>query len=66
MITYDHLSAAEGALHTYLFRKGRYAQAGKNYPIGPVNSDLEIQRVPGRETPKFLNKAREACKDIHR
>jgi hypothetical protein len=64
MITYDHLSAAEGALHTYVFRKGKYTQAGKNYPIGPVNSDLEIQRVPGREAPKFLDRARPACKGV--
>jgi hypothetical protein len=64
VITYSHLSAAEGILHTYLFRKGRYALSGKSYPIGPVNSTLEIQGVTGRETPNFLDRARAACKGI--
>ena len=64
VITYGHLSAAEGVLHTYLFRKGRYASVGKGYPIGPVNSTLEIQGVPGRKMPKFLDRARAACKGI--
>jgi hypothetical protein len=64
VITYGHLSAAEGALHTYLFRKGRYTPVGRGYPIGPVNRDLEIQGVPGRKMPRFLDRARAACKDI--
>ena len=64
VITYGHLSAAEGALHTYLFRKGRYTLSGKGYPIGPVNSTLEIQGVPGRKMPKFLDRARAACKGL--
>jgi len=66
VITYGHLSAAEGALHTYLFRKGRYASFGKNYPIGPVNRALEIQGVTGRQMPKFLDRARAACKGLLR
>jgi hypothetical protein len=64
VITYGHLSAAEGVIHTYLFRKGRYVSVGKGYPIGPVNSTLEIQGVPGRKMPKFLDRARAACKGI--
>src|SRR5262245_43399211 len=64
VITYGHLSAAEGVLHTYVFRKGRYTSIGKGYPIGPVNRTLEIQGVPGRKMPKFLDKARVACKGL--
>jgi hypothetical protein len=64
VITYGHLSAAEGSLYTYLFRKGRYTLVGKGYPIGPVNSTLEIQGVAGRKMPRFLNKARSACKGL--
>jgi hypothetical protein len=64
VITYTHLSAAEGALDTYLFRKGRYALTGKGYPIGPVNHTLEIQGVTGRQMPNFLDKARAACKGL--
>jgi hypothetical protein len=64
VITYGHLSAAEGSLYTYLFRKGRYSLLGKGYPIGPVNRTLEIQGVTGRPMPRFLEKARPACKDI--
>jgi hypothetical protein len=64
VIAYGHLSAAEGSLHTYLFRKGRYTLVGKGYPIGPVNSTLEIQGVTGRKMPRFLDKARAACKGL--
>ena len=64
VITYGHLSAAEGVLHTYLFRKGRYALFGKGYPVGPVNRTLEIQGVTGRQMPKFLDSARAACKGL--
>lgn len=64
VIMYTHLSAAEGALDTYLFRQGRYALSGKSYPIGSVNSTPEIQGVTGREMPKFLDRARAACKGL--
>jgi len=64
VITYGHLSAAEGVLHTYLFRKGRYTSIGKGYPIGPVNRNLEIQGVTGRKMPNFLDRARAACKGL--
>src|SRR5262245_17594270 len=66
VITYGHLSAVEGALHTYLFRKGRYASFGKGYPIGPMNRTLEIQGVPGRKMPNFLDRARAACTGLLR
>jgi hypothetical protein len=64
VITYGHLSAAEGVLHTYLFRKGRYTSIGKGYPIGPVNRTLEIQGLTGRRMPNFLDRARAACKGL--
>jgi hypothetical protein len=64
VITYGNLNVAEGTLFTYLFRKGRYTSSGKGYPIGPVNSTLETQGVPGRKMPKFLDRARAACKGI--
>jgi len=64
VITYTHLSAAEGALDTYLFRNARYALSGKSYPIGPLNSTLEVQGVTGSEMPNFLDRARAACKGI--
>jgi len=66
VITYGHLSAVEGALHTYLFRKGRYASFGKGYPIGPPNRALEIQGGTGRQMPKFLDRALPACENLLR
>ena len=66
IITYGHLSAAEGVLETYIFRKGRYTPVVKGYPIGPVNRTLDIQGVPGRKLPNFLDRARAACKGFGR
>lgn len=64
IITYGHLSAAEGVLDTYVFRKGRYCRTGKEYPVGPEDRTLEIQNVPGRKMPSFLTKARGGCKSL--
>jgi hypothetical protein len=64
IITYGHLSAMEGVLDTYTFKKGQYRLSGKGYPIGPEDRTLEIQNIPGRKMPKFLDKARRACKNL--
>jgi hypothetical protein len=64
IVTYGHLSAIEGSLDTYIFRNERYRLSGKRIPIGPEDRTLEIQNVPGRNMPKFLDKARAACKDF--
>jgi hypothetical protein len=64
MITYGHLSAAEGSLGTYRFSRGRYAHTGDSYPVGPADRTLEIQNVQGRRMPKFLEAARAACENL--
>ena len=64
IITYGHLSAIEGVLDTYVFRSGRYRVSGKGYPTGAEGRTLEIQNVPARKMPKFLDNARSACKDL--
>lgn len=64
VITYGHLSVQEGVLDTYLFRNGRYALLGNGFPVGPEDRTLEIQNIPGRKMPRFLDRARIACKDL--
>ena len=64
IITYGHLSAAEGSLGTYRFSRGQYAHTGNSYPIGPDDSTLEIQNVPGRRMPMFLERARAGCENL--
>ncbi len=65
IITYGHLSASEGVLDTYVFRNGRYRLSGKGYPIGPEDHTfLEIQNVRGHKMPRFLSRARSACKNL--
>lgn len=64
IITYGHLSAMEGVLDTYVFRKERYRVSGKGYPTGAEGRTLEIQNVPARKMPRFLDKAWGACKDL--
>ena len=66
IITYGHLSAMEGVLDTYVFRRGRYALVGKGYPVGAEDRTLEIKNVPGRKMPRFVDRARPACKDLGR
>lgn len=64
VISYGHLSAAEGLLGTYRFSKGRYAHIGDSYPVGPEGRTLEIQNVEGRRMPRFLERARAACENL--
>ena|SRR2546428_10212840 len=64
IVAYGHLSAMEGALGTYVFTRGRYRISGKQLPIGPEDRTLEIQNARGHKMPKFLDKARGACKDL--
>jgi hypothetical protein len=64
IITYGHLSAMEGVLNTYVFRRGRYRLSGKRYPVGPEGRTLEIQNVLGRKMPRFLTKAHVACRNL--
>jgi hypothetical protein len=64
MITYGHLSAAEGSIRTYDFIKGRYVSHGDVYPVGPEDRSLEIQNIPGRRMPKFLEGAHSACDNL--
>jgi hypothetical protein len=61
LITYTHMSAAEGLLATYSFRKKGYVWLGDDYPIGPADRTLEIQDVSGNRMPRFLGKARAGC-----
>ena len=64
IVTYGHLSAMEGALGTYVFARGRYRMSGEELPIGSPDRTLDIQNVPGHSMPRFLDKARGACKDL--
>lgn len=61
IITYGHLSAIEGSLTTYGFRRQQYLQVGARYPINLGELDLEIQGGQGNRMPNFLEKARPAC-----
>ena len=64
ILTYGHLSAMEGALETYVYTRGRYRMSGQGLPIGAPDRTLDIQNVPGHRMPRFLDKARGACKDL--
>jgi hypothetical protein len=55
IITYTHMSAAEGILATYRFRKGRYVWLGDEYPTDVRGG------IYGNKVPEFLDKARAAC-----
>ena len=64
LITYSHLSAAEGLLATYSLRGNGHARLVDEYPIGPDNRTLEIQNVSGNKMPQFLEKARVGCEKL--
>jgi hypothetical protein len=64
VVTYRHLSAMEGIVDTYVFRKEGYRLSGKRLPIGSEDRTLEIQNVRGHKMPTFLDKASGACKDL--
>jgi hypothetical protein len=54
IITYTHMSAAEGILETYSLRKRRYAWMGDKYPTS-------VGIPSGNDIPDFLKKARFGC-----
>jgi hypothetical protein len=58
MITYGHMSAAEGVLATYGFRKRKYVWLGDEY-----STDARGGRF-GNNVPRFLGKARAGCKNL--
>lgn len=64
IVTYSHLSAAEGCLLTYRFGKKGYVSANDNYAVGDENRFLEIQQVIGKPMPKFLERARAGCASL--
>jgi hypothetical protein len=66
LITYGHLSAMEGSLETYRFRKARYVQSGRAYPINHRYGtfDLDIQGGSGNKMPGILKSARAGCKTL--
>lgn len=61
VITYGHMNAAEGALGTYGFRRGRYTDLGDSYAIGREDMDSEFQQGALHSMPKFLERARAGC-----
>ena len=61
IFAYGHLSAAEGVLETYRFRKGGYAIQKDHYAIGDPSQSLDIQTGPAHKMPKKLLDARKAC-----
>jgi hypothetical protein len=64
VITYGHVTAAEGTLETYAFRRGRYAGLGDVYHVGDEGRDSDVWNVPLREMPRFLERARPACERV--
>ena len=66
LITYGHLSAMEGSLVTYRFRKARYVQSGAGYPVNHRYGtfDLDIQGGSGHKMPGILDRARAGCKTV--
>jgi len=56
IITCTHMSASDGILSTYRFRKGRYKWPGDEYPV-------HYEEWKGNRMPRFLEKARIMCKD---
>jgi len=66
LITYGHLSAVEGSLKTYRFRKAQYKQSGAGYPINHRYGtfDLDIQGGSGHKMPDVLKSARAGCKTL--
>ena len=61
---YGHMTAAEGTVGTYVFRKGRYASLGDSYPAGDVNRWSQIWDVPLRRVPARLERAKAACERL--
>jgi hypothetical protein len=57
---YGHLSAVEGTLETYRFRR-HYERHKPGYAIGEPGAMLEIQKVKGHELPRLFEIARAAC-----
>ena len=64
LITYTHMSAAEGLLATYGFRKKGYAWLGDKYPIGPEDRTLEIQNASANKMPRFISSALRGCEKL--
>ena len=64
VITYSHLSAVEGSLTTYRFRKQHYSETGARFPLNLGNSDLDIQGGAGNKMPAFLEKAKAGCSQV--
>ena len=56
IVTYGHISAAEGGLSTYVANKGQYRPLGGEYHI-------DTQGLNGHPMPKFLATAKPQCKD---
>ena len=56
LITYIHMSAAEGTLKTYRFRGKQYAWLGDKY-------ETTTGIPPGNDLPAFLRRARAGCKE---
>jgi len=65
LITYGHLSAVEGSLTTYRFRKDKYVAVADSYAINHWVYDLDIQGGRGHKMPAFLQRARAGCKTLH-
>ena len=64
LITYRQLSAVEGALTTYHFRKDKYVAFADSYAINHGANDLDIQGGHGHKMPAFLQRARAGCKTL--
>lgn len=64
VITYGHMTAAEGTLGTYAFRRGRYAYLRDVYHVGDEGRDSDIWNVPLHNMPGFLERARPACEGV--
>ncbi len=58
ILTYTHMSASEGIISTFSFRKKKYVWLGDEYPT-EVRGGIYGNPIPG-----FLKKARHGCKTL--
>ena len=61
LVTYGHLTAAEGTLRKYQMRRGRYRQSSRTFPINHGESGLQIQSGTGYKFPRVLKRAKPLC-----
>jgi hypothetical protein len=64
IITYGHVTAAEGTLTTYRYHYRKYVAFPNDYAINHGEFDMQVQRGRGHRMPRFLERARKGCKNV--